>query len=61
MITLQIGNITNGCDFVKKQYKKQVYGITTPLFTDKNGQKFWKREGNALFLDVNYKHNMKQF
>ncbi|CAD8156275.1 unnamed protein product [Paramecium pentaurelia] len=57
----QWGNITNGCDFVKKQYKKQVYGITTPLLTDKNGYKFWKSEGNALFLDVNSKHNMKQY
>ncbi|CAD8073806.1 unnamed protein product [Paramecium primaurelia] len=57
----QWGNITNGCDFVKKQYKKQVYGITTPLLIDKNGQKFGKSEGNALFLDVSSKHNMKQY
>ncbi|CAD8163825.1 unnamed protein product [Paramecium octaurelia] len=57
----QWGNITNGCDFVKKQYKKQVYGITTPLLTDKNGQKFGKSEGNALFLDASSKHNMKQY
>lgn len=47
----QWGNITNGCDFVRKAYKKHVYGITTPLLVDKSGNKFGKSDGNAIWLD----------
>lgn len=49
----QWGNITNGCDFIRKTYKKTAYGLTTPLLVDKSGTKFGKSEGNALWLDPN--------
>ena len=49
----QWGNITNGCDLVKKLSggDNEVYGITMPLLVEKNGKKFGKSEGNALFLN----------
>ncbi len=48
----QWGNITAGIDLVQKKHHKQVYGITFPLLTNSNGEKFGKSEGNAVWLDA---------
>lgn len=47
----QWGNITNGCELVRKIKNQEVYGITMPLLLTKTGQKFGKSEGNALYLN----------
>ncbi len=58
-VTLQVagsdqwGNITAGIDLVRKKTGKEVYGFTMPLVTTKDGTKFGKSEGNALWLDKN--------
>lgn len=49
----QWGNITTGIDLIKKKLKKEAYGFTMPLITDKFGNKFGKSDGNALWLDIN--------
>ena len=49
----QWGNITAGIDLIRKKTGDEVYGFTMPLVTDKNGKKFGKSEGNALWLDKN--------
>lgn len=47
----QWGNITAGVDLIKKKTGKEVYAFTMPLVTTKDGKKFGKSEGNALWLD----------
>jgi len=47
----QWGNITAGVDLIKKKTGKTAYGFTMPLVTDKEGRKFGKSEGNAIWLD----------
>lgn len=47
----QWGNITNGCDYVRRTAKKDTYAITMPLLLTATGEKFGKSEGNALFLN----------
>ena len=47
----QWGNITAGVDLVKKKTGEEVYGLVMPLVLDKDGNKFGKSEGNALWLD----------
>ena len=49
----QWGNITTGIELIKKITGKEAYGFTMPLILDKNGKKFGKSEGNALWLDIN--------
>lgn len=49
----QWGNITAGIDLIRKKLGKEAYGFTMPLITTKNGEKFGKSEGNALWLDKN--------
>ncbi len=49
----QWGNITAGIDLIRKKTGDEVYGFTMPLVTDKNGKKFGKTEGNALWLNKN--------
>ena len=49
----QWGNITAGIDLIRKKTGKEVYGFTMPLVTTKDGTKFGKSEGNALWLDKN--------
>ncbi|MCI9433824.1 MAG: tyrosine--tRNA ligase [Bacilli bacterium] len=49
----QWGNITAGIDLIRKKTGKEVYGFTMPLVTTKDGKKFGKSEGNALWLDKN--------
>ena len=47
----QWGNITTGIDLIKKKLGKDAYAFTMPLVVDKEGNKFGKSEGNALWLD----------
>ncbi len=47
----QWGNMTAGIDLIRKKTGKEVYGFTMPLVTTKDGKKFGKSEGNALWLD----------
>lgn len=49
----QWGNITTGIELIRKKLDKEAYGFTMPLIVDKNGNKFGKSEGNALWLDKN--------
>ena len=47
----QWGNITAGIDLVRKLEAAAVFGITSPLITKADGQKFGKTEGGAVWLD----------
>jgi tyrosyl-tRNA synthetase len=47
----QWGNITSGTELIRKKLGKHSFGCTLPLLTTKDGKKFGKTEGNALFLD----------
>ncbi|CAM6005866.1 unnamed protein product, partial [Sphagnum balticum] len=47
----QWGNITNGCDLIKKVTRKESYAMTTPLLLSSTGKKFGKSEGNAIWLN----------
>lgn len=47
----QWGNITTGIELIRKTTGDEVYGLTMPLVTDSQGNKFGKSEGNALWLD----------
>ncbi|RHY84451.1 hypothetical protein DYB37_006483 [Aphanomyces astaci] len=48
----QWGNIVSGCDLVRKTDGHEVYGVTVPLLTTANGDKFGKSAGNAIWLDA---------
>ena len=47
----QWGNLTAGVDLIRKKTGDEVYAFTMPLVTTKDGKKFGKSEGNALWLD----------
>jgi len=47
----QWGNITGGIDLSRRLYKGQVYGLTLPLVTKADGQKFGKTETGTVWLD----------
>lgn len=60
----QWGNIVAGIDLIKRQQPKlelvegeekaemdPAYGVTLPLLTNENGEKFGKSAGNAVWLD----------
>lgn len=47
----QWGNITTGIELVRKTSGDAVFGLTMPLVTDAQGNKFGKSEGNAVWLD----------
>ncbi len=56
----QFGNITAGTELIRRKRpeneppeKYQVYGLTTVLITDSNGQKIGKTTQGALWLDPN--------
>ncbi len=49
----QWGNLMTGIELVRKKTEAEVYAFTWPLMLDASGKKFWKSEGNALFLDKN--------
>lgn len=46
----QWGNITAGIDLIRKVHGKSVYGLTFPLMTRSDGQKFGKSEKGAVWL-----------
>ncbi len=47
----QWGNITSGIQLIKKKYKKESYGLTLPLMTNKNEEKFGKTINQTLWLN----------
>ena len=47
----QWGNITAGCDFVRRKLGAPVHGWTFPLITRADGSKFGKTESGAVWLD----------
>lgn len=46
----QWGNITMGCELIRRLDGKEGFGLTTPLIMDANGEKFGKSAGNAVWL-----------
>ncbi|MDP1880700.1 MAG: tyrosine--tRNA ligase [Parachlamydiaceae bacterium] len=46
----QWGNITAGTDLIRRVEGKSAFGITFPLLTKKDGQKFGKSEKGAIWL-----------
>ena len=49
----QWGNLVTWIELIRKKTEDETYCFTWPLITDATGKKFWKSEGNALFLDRN--------
>lgn len=49
----QWGNLVTWIELIRKKMEDETYCFTWPLITDASGKKFWKSEGNALFLDKN--------
>lgn len=47
----QWGNITAGCELVRKMRGETAYGLTFPLLTRSDGKKFGKTEGGAVWLN----------
>ncbi len=47
----QWGNITAGTDFVRRTLNGDVYGMTTPLLTNAQGEKMGKTAEGAVWLD----------
>ncbi|CAG9584475.1 unnamed protein product [Danaus chrysippus] len=48
----QMGNISAGHELISRTAKKNVYGLTLPLITTEEGDKFGKSAGNAVWLDA---------
>jgi tyrosyl-tRNA synthetase len=48
----QWGNITAGTDLIRKVHGQSAYGITFPLLTKSDGQKFGKSEKGAIWLSA---------
>ncbi len=48
----QWGNIMAGIDLIRKVHAKSAYGITFPLLTRSDGQKFGKSEKGAIWLSA---------
>lgn len=49
----QMGNIKSGHELIGRAMKKEVFGLTLPLITNEEGDKFGKSAGNAVWLDAN--------
>ncbi|XP_026751469.1 tyrosine--tRNA ligase, mitochondrial [Galleria mellonella] len=47
----QMGNISAGHELISRTAKKDVYGLTLPLVTTEEGDKFGKSAGNAIWLN----------
>lgn len=47
----QWGNITGGIDLTRRMHQQQVYGVTMPLVTKADGQKFGKTETGTVWMD----------
>lgn len=56
-ITMQVcgadqwGNVTAGIELIRKKLGKEAYAFTMPLVTKKDGTKFGKTNGKAIWLD----------
>jgi tyrosyl-tRNA synthetase len=48
----QWGNITAGLELIGKTSGNRAYGMTLPLVTKSDGQKFGKTEGGTIWLDA---------
>ena len=49
--TDQWGNITAGCDLIRKMRTARVHGLVWPLLTTSSGAKFGKTEAGTVWLD----------
>lgn len=47
----QMGNLMTGHELISRVVKKPVFGMTLPLVTNEEGDKFGKSAGNAVWLD----------
>lgn len=47
----QWGNITSGIELIRKKVDGMAYGLTMPLITKTDGEKFGKTEKGAIWLD----------
>jgi tyrosyl-tRNA synthetase len=52
----QWGNITAGCEFVRKKSGDIVHGVTVPLLMTSSGEKLGKSAGNAVCLSGSSYH-----
>jgi tyrosyl-tRNA synthetase len=50
--TDQWGNITAGCDLIRKMRARRVHGLVWPLMTTSSGSKFGKTEAGTVWLDA---------
>jgi len=48
----QWGNIVSGSDLIRRTQQKEVYGLTLPLITKSDGQKFGKTGSGTIWLDA---------
>ena len=48
----QWGNITEGIDLVRRRTGRTVHGLTVPLVTRSDGEKFGKSQDGAVWLDA---------
>lgn len=46
----QMGNLMSGHELIGRVTKKDVYGLTLPIITNEEGDKFGKSAGNAIWL-----------
>jgi tyrosyl-tRNA synthetase len=47
----QWGNITYGIELIRRMFSREAFAMTFPLLLNRNGQKFGKSEGGAVWLD----------
>ncbi|WP_108624092.1 tyrosine--tRNA ligase [Candidatus Similichlamydia epinepheli] len=47
----QWGNVTAGCELIRKKTKESTHGFVWPLLTKEDGTKFGKSESGAIWLD----------
>ncbi len=50
----QWGNLTSGTDLIRKVEGGSAHILATPLITNRDGKKFGKSEGNAIWLDSEF-------
>ncbi len=49
----QWGNIVGGTELTRRMNREQVFGLTLPLITKADGEKFGKTESGTIWLDAN--------
>ncbi len=50
----QWGNIVNGIELIRRTIGKEVFGLTTPLLTNANGEKMGKTVDGAIWLNKEF-------